>query len=77
VKLEDLNSQQTLTSIFEGPVITSSEQGFVGADTFAPLDKSMKAYSADNYFKSYEKLHTHRLMLADEARTFAYKDALE
>ncbi|TNV80195.1 hypothetical protein FGO68_gene6675 [Halteria grandinella] len=34
-------------------------------------------FSTDTYFRSYEKIHSHRIMLMDESRTFAYKNALE
>ena len=33
--------------------------------------------SDDKYFKSYEKLYTHRLMIQDRPRTLAYQQALE
>jgi protein arginine N-methyltransferase 1 len=61
------------------PPSVSVEAGFTGDQVFAELDEELAAQksSEEKYFKSYERLHSHRVMLDDRPRTRTYKESLE
>lgn len=68
-------------------MLISHEDGFTGpmSDVFAPLDQSLTAsptpgissHSEDKYFKYYDRIKAHRVMLSDTKRTKAYERAIE
>lgn len=45
-------------------------------EAFTQIAIIKEAASMDQYFKSYEELNVHQLMLSDKARTLSYKNAI-
>lgn len=58
-------------------VIPSNEDGFNTSMQEIFGDRALAKRSEDKYFRSYEQLHTHSLMLKDVKRTKSYMDAFE
>jgi protein arginine N-methyltransferase 1 len=59
-------------------VIPSNEEGFNTSfqEIFATLEHKKQQVNPDRYFRSYESLHQHEVMLRDHTRTLSYMEAI-